>query len=160
MSRGPIRRDRIWMSAFRWLSRIQVTLSRLTIQHKVKASPGRPLLLRFIVSACPIALALLAGSAFGQQSIVRGRQYYLHYCAPCHGNDADGRGPMARVLKASPPDLRHLGNRYGMPLPTGTIARFIDGRQDVVAHGPRDMPVWGRRFYDAWTAKQSSDGDL
>ena len=27
------------------------------------------------------------------------------------------------------------------------IAKFIDGRSDVKAHGPRDMPVWGRKFY-------------
>ncbi len=67
---------------------------------------------------------------------------------------------MARALKHSPPDLRYLGERYGMPLPAGTVARFIDGRQYVAAHGPRDMPVWGRRFYDAWTAKQSPEGDL
>jgi hypothetical protein len=67
---------------------------------------------------------------------------------------------MAHALTTSPPDLRYLGERYGMPLPTGTIARFIDGRQYVAAHGPRDMPVWGRRFYDVWKAKQSSEGDL
>lgn len=106
------------------------------------------------------AFALLTGSASAQQSIVRGRQYYLHYCASCHGDEADGRGPVAQFLKVSPPDLRYLGVRYGMPLPTGTIARFIDGRDYVAAHGPRDMPVWGRRFYDAWTASQSSTGDL
>jgi hypothetical protein len=47
-----------------------------------------------------------------------------------------------------------------MPLPTGTIARFIDDRQDVAAHGPRHMPVWGRRFYEVWAAKQSGEGDL
>jgi len=105
-------------------------------------------------------VVFLAAGAWGQTSIVRGRQYYLHYCASCHGEGADGRGPMARVLKTSPPDLRHLGKRYGMPLPTGTIARFIDGRQYVAAHGPRDMPVWGRRFYDVWTARQSREGDL
>jgi hypothetical protein len=27
------------------------------------------------------------------------------------------------------------------------IARLIDGRADVKAHGPRDMLVWGKRFY-------------
>jgi hypothetical protein len=50
-------------------------------------------------------------------------------------------GPVAEDLKASPRDLRYLGERYEMPLPTGTIARFIDGRQDVAAHGPKDMPM-------------------
>ncbi|MBV8055945.1 MAG: hypothetical protein JO071_11970 [Deltaproteobacteria bacterium] len=74
--------------------------------------------------------------------------------------DALGQGPMARALKTSPPDLRYLGERYGKPLPIGTIARFIDGREYVAAHGPRDMPVWGKRFYDVWTAKRSREGDL
>lgn len=47
-----------------------------------------------------------------------------------------------------------------MPLPIGTIARYISGRQYVAAHRPRNMPVWGKRFYDVWTAKQSRNGDL
>jgi len=38
-------------------------------------------------------------------------------------------------------------HRTGYPLPEDQIARFIDGRADVKAHGPRDMPVWGKRFY-------------
>ena len=42
-------------------------------------------------AAC--AFAVLIGSVSAQQSIVRGRQYYVRYCAPCHGNEADGRGP-------------------------------------------------------------------
>jgi mono/diheme cytochrome c family protein len=107
-----------------------------------------------------LATVFLTGGACGEESIVRGRQYYLHYCASCHGENVDGRGPVARALKASPPDLRHLGERYGKPLPIGTIARFIDGREYVAAHGPRDMPVWGKRFYDVWTAKRSREGDL
>jgi hypothetical protein len=43
--------------------------------------------------------------------------------------------------------LRLVSDRYGNPLPEDQIARFIDGRADVKAHGPRDMPVWGERFY-------------
>jgi mono/diheme cytochrome c family protein len=115
-----------------------------------------------VVRVVIVALALPALNAWSsdQPSVVRGRELYLRYCAACHGIDADGRGPVAEDLKASPPDLRYLGERYGRPLPIGTIARFIDGRQDVAAHGPRDMPVWGRRFYDAWTAHQSGEEDL
>jgi hypothetical protein len=114
------------------------------------------------IGSTAIAILALAfpGWASDQQSIVRGRQLYVRYCAPCHGKDADGRGPVADDLKMSPSDLRYLSERYGMPLPMGTIARFIDGRQDVAAHGPRDMPVWGRRFYDAWTAHESGEEDL
>ncbi len=118
---------------------------------------GKALVLAVILA---FALPPHAGWASDQQSIVRGRELYLRYCASCHGKDADGRGPVAEDLKASPPDLRYLGERYGMPLPTGTIARFIDGRQDVAAHGPRTMPVWGRRFYDIWTTHQAGEEDL
>ncbi len=50
---------------------------------------------------------------------------------------------MARALSTPPANLRHLVERYGNPLPTDQIARFIDGRADIRAHGPRDMPVWG-----------------
>jgi mono/diheme cytochrome c family protein len=126
------------------------------------ASVHRRKMSRVAIWIVMLALTLPAFTAWAsdQQSIVRGRQLYLRYCAACHGKDADGRGPVAEDLKASPPDLRYLGERYGMPLPAGTIARFIDGRQDVAAHGPRAMPVWGRRFYDAWTAHQSGDEDL
>jgi hypothetical protein len=37
--------------------------------------------------------------------------------------------------------------RFGNPLPEDQVARYIDGRAAVKAHGPRDMPVWGTRFY-------------
>jgi hypothetical protein len=47
-----------------------------------------------------------------------------------------------------------------MTLPIATIARFIDGRQDVAAHGLRGMPVWGKRFYEAWTTHQAGEEDL
>jgi mono/diheme cytochrome c family protein len=107
-----------------------------------------------------IAFPTRAAWASEHRSVVRGRELYLRYCAPCHGVDADGRGPVAGDLKASPSDLRYLGERYGTPLPIATIARFIDGRQDVAAHGPRDMPVWGKRFYEAWTTHQAGEEDL
>lgn len=54
---------------------------------------------------------------------------------------------MARSITTPPANLRRLSERYGNPLPEAQIARFIDGRADVKAHGPRDMPVWGDRFY-------------
>jgi hypothetical protein len=53
---------------------------------------------------------------------------------------------MAPALTTPPSDLRELSERYGNPLPKEQIARFTDGRADVKAHGPRDMPVWGMRL--------------
>ena len=57
-----------------------------------------------------------------------------------------GTGPVAPALLSRPPDLRHLSGRYGTPLDGGRLGATIDGRESVVAHGNREMPVWGERF--------------
>jgi mono/diheme cytochrome c family protein len=84
----------------------------------------------------------------GTNGVEEGRNYYTRYCAACHGRAADGHGPVAPVLRDPPTDLRRLGERYGRPLPLDQIARFIDGTAPVVAHGNREMPVWGERFVE------------
>ena len=99
-----------------------------------------------IIPLIGLLLIIAAGPAEAGE-IASGRALYLEYCATCHGLTGDGDGPMARALATPPPDLRRLAERYGNPLPEAQIARFIDGRADVKAHGPRDMPVWGLRFY-------------
>lgn len=97
----------------------------------------------------PLLGLLLVGSAAiaGPEDVKQGRELYLRYCASCHGIDADGHGAVARALTTPPANLRLLAERYGNPLPADQIARFIDGRADVKAHGARDMPVWGERLY-------------
>jgi mono/diheme cytochrome c family protein len=98
-------------------------------------------------------IVLTVGTAAAKSGeIARGRALYLDHCAVCHGRNADGKGPMAKVLSTPPANLRLLSERYGNPLPTEQIAGFIDGRADVAAHGPRDMPVWGN---SAWEKEPS-----
>ena len=107
------------------------------------------------------ALLVMGGAvtaAAGQKSVAQGRTYYLQYCSSCHGENGDGRGPMASSLKQQPVDLRMLGDKYGTPLSIERVATFIDGREAVAAHGPREMPVWGERFYDIWNATGSRGG--
>ena len=91
------------------------------------------------------ALVVSAGHAPSQGG-AEGRVLFTRYCSSCHGLGADGHGPVAPVLARPPTDLRHLGERYGRPLPADRIARYVDGREDVAAHGAREMPVWGERF--------------
>jgi mono/diheme cytochrome c family protein len=108
-----------------------------------------------------LAMLLCAAMAHaGSKDVAQGRKYYLRYCASCHGTNGDGQGPVAKSLKEQPADLRTLSEKYGTPLSIDRLARFIDGREDVAAHGPRDMPVWGERFYDIWSAKQSHRGSM
>jgi mono/diheme cytochrome c family protein len=85
-------------------------------------------------------------AAVNEQSGSPGQALYQTYCASCHGSDARGSGPVAPALLTKPPDLTRLTRKHGIPLDRKRIAEFIDGRLDVLAHGPRDMPVWGERF--------------
>jgi len=94
-------------------------------------------------------LLLMFGAATNARAddVAQGRQLYLEYCASCHGLTGEGDGPVAPALNMPPANLRRLSERFGNPLPEDQVARFIDGRAEVKAHGPRDMPVWGARFY-------------
>jgi mono/diheme cytochrome c family protein len=87
-----------------------------------------------------------AGEAYDRVLADMGSEYYMRYCASCHGADAKGDGPVAGALKTRPPDLTRIAARHGGVFPDGEIARTIDGRFSVSAHGSREMPVWGERF--------------
>lgn len=121
-----------------------------------------PTLRLLAISGC-VLLATAAHSSRAEalsNELAQGRNFYMQYCASCHGAAGDGNGPASRALKDQPADLRKLGERFGMPLPAARIARYIDGRNEVTAHGSRTMPVWGERFGEIYEAKGSPAGDL
>jgi mono/diheme cytochrome c family protein len=95
-----------------------------------------------------LGLVLLSTASISSaDEVSEGKASYLRICAACHGVKADGNGPAAPAFTTRASDLRFLSARYGNPLPQDQIARFIDGRADVIAHGPRDMPVWGDKVW-------------
>jgi mono/diheme cytochrome c family protein len=75
-----------------------------------------------------------------------GSEFYQRYCASCHGIEGKGDGPAASVLDPPPKDLTRIAVRRGGKFPDGEIARYVDGRFEVAAHGSRTMPVWGESF--------------
>lgn len=75
-----------------------------------------------------------------------GQPVYTRYCVSCHGASGQGDGPVAPVLRPMPADLTKIAERRGGTFPAGEIARTIDGRFAIAAHGKRAMPVWGERF--------------
>jgi len=75
-----------------------------------------------------------------------GQDLYGMYCASCHGLGAQGDGPVAAGLEDAPPDLTRIAARRGGTFPENEILRVVLGTDPLVAHGTRDMPVWGRRF--------------
>ena len=68
------------------------------------------------------------------------------YCAVCHGKDAKGGGPAAPALTKAPADLTRIAARNGGTFPDTKVRRFIEGLDEVAAHGTRDMPMWGGLF--------------
>ena len=77
-----------------------------------------------------------------------GANLYRQYCAVCHGPHGGGDGPVADALRVKPADLTHLGRKYSGKFPELRIMNFIRGEVEVVSHGNRQMPMWGRVFLD------------
>ncbi|HTS49022.1 MAG TPA: c-type cytochrome [Bryobacteraceae bacterium] len=75
-----------------------------------------------------------------------GGEMYLDYCASCHGRDGAGSGPVTPALNARATDLTTLAKRNNGVYPAERVRATIRGDLLVVAHGTKDMPVWGPWF--------------
>jgi len=76
-----------------------------------------------------------------------GKSEYEAHCAVCHGLNGTG-APYILYLTKTAPNLATLSNRNGGVFPFTRVYEIIDGRQEMQAHGPRDMPIWGRDYAD------------
>jgi mono/diheme cytochrome c family protein len=94
------------------------------------------------------ALIYAAGSGHAQQpgKFDFGKREYDSNCASCHGLKGKGDGPYKPYLTKSPPDLTVLSKNNKGVFPFDRIYNVIDGRLDIRAHGPGDMPIWGRDY--------------
>lgn len=99
--------------------------------------------------ALSIPLSALAADPDMEPASGTGADLYRRYCSACHGLDGKGHGPVAAVLKDPPKDLTQIAATRGGVFPTAQVIRIIDGREVAVAHGSREMPVWGERFGEA-----------
>jgi mono/diheme cytochrome c family protein len=97
-----------------------------------------------------IALVLLATAtspAWAADYLsMSGEELYQRFCTACHGAEGQGDGPVAGYFKAEVPDLTLIARRAGGTYPRERVARIIDGRHIIGAHGTRTMPVWGEDF--------------
>jgi len=123
----PVRRPR---RAWRRLERTALLLAGLAVG----------------LAACPERTIRTAGVPVGEGG--PGRILYLTYCQGCHGVAGRGDGPAAASLRTPPADLSLLWQRYGTPLDRERLAEYIDGRRLIGPHGGREMPVWGREFFE------------
>lgn len=96
----------------------------------------------------PIGVMLIGFSANIQaDKLDIGKREYDSTCAVCHGLTAKGDdGPLKSLLVRPVPSLTVLAKNNKGVFPFDKVFQIIDGRQEVAAHGPRDMPIWGNAF--------------
>jgi mono/diheme cytochrome c family protein len=94
-----------------------------------------------------LALLMSCGSAYSADYVaMSGKDLYARFCASCHGVTGRGDGPAAASFTVEVPDLTLIARRAKDVYPRDRIARIIDGRHVIGAHGTRTMPVWGEDF--------------
>ena len=96
-----------------------------------------------LVFGCAIYFA--AASALAAEEGVGVREFKEN-CAICHGVTGKGDGPLTEFLKAPLPNLRVLSKNNDGVFPFERVYQIIDGRDQLKAHGPKDMPVWGNKY--------------
>ena len=95
--------------------------------------------------------ALVAMIVFGTvsaaiaQDSVTGQYEYMNHCAACHGEAADGKGPLVTFFNEPIPDLTVLALNNGGVFPFLETLMIVDGRTGLRGHGGA-MPVWGDTF--------------
>lgn len=88
-------------------------------------------------------MALASMVTFSQTTSNYGKRLYDANCAICHGPKGKGDGPYKSHLTQSPADITVLAKNNDGVFPVERIYQVIDGRWEVGAHGPREMPIWG-----------------
>ncbi len=117
---------------------------------QIPRNPSTVLLLASLALACSAGPSA-SGSSDPAERVERqryGERLFGAYCAACHGADAHGEGPAAAALATPPADLTWIAARRGGRFDAAEVAAYIDGRNELVAHGRGDMPVWGRLWDD------------
>ena len=72
-----------------------------------------------------------------------GKQMFGNYCAPCHGVDGRGQGPVSSALRTPPPDLTVLSRNNHGKYPDTHVVAVLQGGTLIPSHGAAEMPVWG-----------------
>jgi mono/diheme cytochrome c family protein len=120
----------------------------------------------FVLAACAVTLGIVPLAAWGsgaqepaaQKPTIKrvpaeplksleGADIFRSYCAVCHGASGKGDGPAARGLSKPPANLTTITKRHGI-FPRKTVEEMIlaDNDPPTVAHGTREMPMWGPVF--------------
>src|ERR1700722_284738 len=107
-----------------------------TIVDQIRKSRTEECMLKRPIVAV-IAITLVAAMSYADQSTSKvtipvtrtnptdGKQMYTSYCAPCHGVDARGTGPVAPALKTPPTDLTLLSRMNHGKFPSSHVVSVL-----------------------------------
>ena len=116
----------------------------------------QPTDIRYLAATSLLALAFAAGTARAEDSEeALGKARFEQRCAVCHGKGAKGDGPFAKLLTKAPPDLTMLAHHNKGTFPFDRVYDSVDGRTLPIAHGTRDMPIWGKALKGAGLGGES-----
>jgi cytochrome c len=97
-------------------------------------------------AALMVAGVMIGLTASGRADDVdAGKAEYLTSCAPCHGADGKGTGPLSSRLKTKPGDLTTFAKKNNGVFPLSAVYEAIDGRNATGSHDSREMAIWGCR---------------
>jgi len=107
--------------------------SRHEAAHRRGEVMPRPAILRVVAAAC-LGSAVLACPA--AEDAVKGRAVFRAHCVQCHGENADGRGPLAARFDPPPADITRSERSDDYLMQIVTLGGAPLGRSNV-------MPEWG-----------------
>jgi mono/diheme cytochrome c family protein len=116
---------------------------------------------KYIIAAAVVPFLVQASTATAQdarQGFKADQAEFLNSCASCHGRDGKGAGFLTRVFRGvDPGDLTQLAAMNDGEFPFDRVFQVIDGRDDIAAHGDRQMPVWGDRYMERSMSEYGPD---
>jgi mono/diheme cytochrome c family protein len=84
------------------------------------------------------AAVVLAGVEVPAAELEQGAHLYVRYCASCHGDEGDGRGPAAAGLPTAPSDFREARFRHAVE-----SSDQLPKHQDLIEVISRGVPEAG-----------------
>jgi len=97
----------------------------------------------FVAGLCIVGVSQAGSDVDKQKSIERGAAHYRIFCINCHGEKADGHGPLTGLLKIQPSDLTTLRQttKTGESI-SERVFNAVNGRHEVGEGEEKKMPTF------------------
>ncbi len=93
--------------------------------------------------------AIRCASDNHKSAITEGEVWFKSYCAPCHGEQGDGKSQVGYTMDSPPKNLRQIAKRRNGMFPDAEISKIIAGVENVPGHSTNVMPAWWEAFKKA-----------